>query len=338
VTRPTIRYRYQEILWGGEAQRRLGASRVAVFGVGGTGAACAEVLARAGVGVLRLIDRDVVEVSDLHRTLLYDAHDAANPIPKVEAAARRIAALNADVKVEAVMAYVVADNAKALAEDADVIVDGSDNFLLRLILNDVAVATGRPMVYQGAVAERGAVMAVVPGSGPCLRCLITDEVIGLGVPTCSQIGVSPGVVAATGGWGAEVTLALLRGQPENVAGRLTSFSAGRAVTLRVERRPDCPACGRGEYDFLGGRYNPDVGVVCGGCAFEVFPRYRGKILLSEIGARLAHKYKVSMGDKVLSVIVNAGVSAVLMEDGRALVYGPASAQEAETIYRRVFGL
>lgn len=338
MARPDIRYRYQEILWGKDGQRRLREARVVIVGVGGTGAACAEVLARAGVGTLRLVDRDVVEYSDLHRTHLYDARDAAVPTPKAEAAARRIAAINADVQVEPVITYVGADNAKPLAEGADVIVDGTDNFLLRMTLNDVALATGRPFVYQGAVADRGAVMAVVPGKGPCLRCLVDVDATAFQNPTCRQIGVAPGVVAATGAWGAEVTVALLLGRGDRHAGRLTAFGAGRTVTLQVERRPSCPACGRGQFDYLEGHFSPEVNAVCGGCAYEVFPRTRGPVSLAAIARRLAGHYRVDLGGKVLSLIVSADVTAVLMEDGRALIYGAASAQDAEAIYRKVFGL
>jgi molybdopterin/thiamine biosynthesis adenylyltransferase len=331
MTRPSRKYRYQEILWGKEGQARVRAGRVGVFGVGGTGAAHAEILARAGVGYLRLVDRDVVEVLDLHRTQLYDERDAAEIVPKAEAAARRIARINGDVRAEAAVAFANADNMAGLADGLDVLVDGSDNFRLRFLLNDAAVKAGVPMVYQGAEANRGAVMAVVPGAGPCLRCLLAPPAALDEAGSCARVGVSPATVAATAALGAALTLALLRGEGAAVAGRLSRVAEpGRVGTVEVERADDCPACRRREFEFLDAVVAGYVNRCCGGDAFEVFGGGAAPDL-GEVAERLSRGRVVKRTGDLLWV-GDVDVSAVIFRDGRALIYGASDAAQAQAVY------
>jgi len=337
VTRPVEKYRYQEILWGEEGQARVRAGRVGVFGLGGTGAAHAEILARAGVGYLRLIDRDVVEMPDLHRTHLLDERDAAAPIAKAEAAARRINEINGDVRTEAAVAFVSAANVVELARGLDVVVDGSDNFRLRFILNDAAVKAGVPMVYQGAEAARGVTMAVVPGAGPCLRCLLPTPPGLDEAGSCARVGVSPAAVAATAALGAGLTLALLRGEGDRVAGLLHRLEEpGRVSTVRVKRLVDCPACARGEFDFLGMKTAGHVGRCCGGRAFEVFPDDVERLDLGEMAAGLSGGRVVKEAGGVL-LVGEGKVSAVFFGDGRALIYGVSDEGAARAVYERLRG-
>jgi molybdopterin/thiamine biosynthesis adenylyltransferase len=336
MTRPTQKYRYQEILWGKEGQARVRAGRVGVFGVGGTGAAHAQLLARAGVGFLRLVDRDVVEVPDLHRTQLVDERDAADVVPKAEAAARRIGEINGDVRVEAVVAFANASNVTRLAEGLDVLVDGSDNFRLRFLLNDVAVKAGVPLVYQGAEGARGAVMAVVPGRGPCLRCLLEPPAALDDAGSCARVGVSPAVVAATASWGASLTLTLLRGEGEAVAGRLIRLEEpARVAVVAVGRVDGCPACGRREFEFLEEEPAPYVSRCCGGEAFEVFGGGASPDL-DEVAERLPRGTAVRRTAEL--VRADAGsYSAVVFRDGRALIYGARDAEQARAIYEELLG-
>jgi len=334
------KYRAQANLWGPAAQARYRDARVGVFGVGGTGAAHAHLLARAGVGYLRLVDRDVVEFGDLHRTQLYDEEDARTPTPKAAAAARRLAAVNGDVRLEPVVAMVRPDNVLALAADLDVLVDGADNFALRYLLNEVAVKTGTPLVYEGAVAARGAAMAVVPGVGPCLKCLLPEEPAPGAAPTCAQVGVSPAAVAAAAAAAAGLTLALLRGEGAAVAGRLFGFDdPARATTIMVARRPDCPCCaGRGFPHLEKPRPpEPEVAVVCGGCAFEIRPGAADyRFSLPDIETRLAGRYALERRGEILWV--DAGEATfILFDDGRALVYGAADAERARALFDRLIG-
>ncbi len=331
MTRPTAKYRYQEILWGKEGQARVRAGRVGIFGVGGTGAAHAQILARAGVGHLRLVDRDVVDVLDLHRTQLYDERDAAELIPKAEAAARRIADINGDVRAEAVVAFANADNISRLADGLDVLVDGSDNYRLRFLLNDVAVKAGVPLVYQGAEGVLGAVMAVVPGAGPCLRCLLAPPAALDDAGSCARTGVSPATVAATAALGAALTFALLRGEGAAVAGRLSRVAdPGYVTTVDVKRGDDCPACHRREFEFLDAVVAAYVSRCCGGDAFEVFGG-GAAFELEEVAERLSRGRVVKRTGDLLFVN-DVDVSAVIFRDGRALVYGARDAAQARAIY------
>jgi molybdopterin/thiamine biosynthesis adenylyltransferase len=331
------KYRYQEILWGEEGQGRIRAGRVGLFGVGGTGAAHAEVLARAGVGYLRLIDRDVVDALDLHRTHLFDEADAAARVAKAEAAARRIGEINGDVRAEAVVAFVHAGNVSEFADGLDVLVDGSDNFRLRFLLNDEAVKAGRPFVYQGAEGRRGATMAVVPGAGPCLRCVLSPPARPDDAGSCARVGVSPAVVAATAALGAGLTLALLRGEGGRVAGRLHRLEgAGRVSTLRIDKVDGCPACGRREFEFLGTKPAGYVGRCCGGQAFEIFPEGEVTLDLDGVARKLSAAFTVRKAGSVL-LVGDGGVSAVFFGDGRALVYGVREEDEARAVYDRLLG-
>jgi molybdopterin/thiamine biosynthesis adenylyltransferase len=337
VTRPAEKYRYQEVLWSEEGQARVRAGRVGVFGLGGTGAAHAEILARAGVGHLRLIDRDVVEVPDLHRTHLLDERDAAAPIAKAEAAARRINEINSDVRTEVAVAFVNAANVVELARGLDVVVDGSDNFRLRFILNDAAVKAGVPLVYQGAEGARGVTMAVIPGMGPCLRCLLPVPPALDEAGSCARVGVSPAAVAATAALGAGFTLALLRRERARVAGVLHRLEEpGRVSTVRVKRRADCPACARGEFDFLGMKATGHVGRCCGGRAFEVFPEGIERWDLGAMATALSRGRVVRESGGVLFV-GEGEVSAVFFGDGRALIYGAADEGAARAVYERLRG-
>lgn len=337
MTRPAEKYRYQEVLWGEEAQARVRAGRVGVFGLGGTGAAHAEILARAGVGYLRLVDRDVVDFPDLHRTHLLDERDALEPIAKAEAAARRIKEINGDVRAEAEVAFVSAANVVELVRGLDVVVDGSDNFRLRFILNDAAVKAGVTMVYQGAEAGRGTTMALVPGVGPCLRCLLPEAPALDEAGSCARVGVSPAAVAATAALGAGFTLALLRGEGDKVAGILHRLEEpGRVSTVRVPRLADCPACARREFDFLGMKTAGHVGRCCGGRAFEVFPEVVERLDLDEMAAALSGGRVVKASGGVLFV-GEGKVSAVFFGDGRALIYGVNDEGAARAAYERFRG-
>jgi adenylyltransferase/sulfurtransferase len=333
---PPDKYAYQGTLWGSEAQERVRAGRVALFGLGGTGAAHAHLLARAGVGFLRLVDRDVVDFLDLHRTALFDERDAAAPATKAAAAARRLGEINSEVRTQAVVAFVNPANVAELAADVDVLVDGADNFRLRLLLNDVAVRTGRPLVYEGAEAGRGVALAVVPGVGPCLRCLMPESPPLDDAGSCARVGVSPTVVAATAAVAADLTLALLRGEGEAVAGRLCRLAErGGLGTVIVRRRPDCPVCGRGEFSTLEEGLAPYVAACCGGRAYEVFPGGEAALDLAAFADRLAGRQVKRVGEVV--VVEEGEVSVVFFGDGRALVYGAGDEAEARAVYDRVRG-
>jgi len=334
VNRPTEKYAVQERLWGRTAQEKIRAARVVVFGVGGTGSAHAEALARAGVGTLVLVDRDVVEYGDLHRNRLYDEEDARRATPKALAVAARLRAINADVSVEPIVAFADAANAVALAAAADALVDGSDNFALRWVLNDVAVATGRPLIYQGALGAVAAAMAVIPRAGPCLGCIAVD---GGDERTCADVGVSPALVAAVGAWGATLTLATVRGDGANVAGWLYRFEdTGAIAAVRVGRDPSCERCGLGRFGAAEPSLPTTATRVCGGGAWEIWPAARRRLDLAAVASRLAADYGVAREGPTLQV-EGEGLTGIFFEDGRALIYGAGDSAAARRWYERCVG-
>jgi len=234
-------------------QRRLAAGRVLIVGVGGLGSWAAELLARAGVGFLRLADADRVDRTNIHRQSLYDEDDARVRRPKVEAAAARLARINADVTVEPVAARLDADNVAALADGVDLILDGTDNFPSRFVLNDYAVQAGRPWVFAGVVGAEGQVLPVLPGRTACLRCLYDAPPPPCQDPSCQAAGVLGPAVAAISAVQAAEAVKILSGRIEAVRGHLLKLDLWRNTVQRIDTgspRADCECCVRRRFEYL----------------------------------------------------------------------------------------
>ena len=252
------RYSPQSRFWGigAEGQARLAAGRVLVVGCGGLGSSAIGLLARSGVGHLVVVDRDVVELDNLHRQLLYDEADAAAGTPKAVAAAAAVGRINAGVEVEAVVADVTATNVEALVTGADVVVDGTDNVETRYLLNDACVKAGIPWVYGGAVGSTGMSMTILPGETACFRCLFPEPQPAGTIETSDTAGVlASGVVTVAALQWTEV-VKLLVGDREHLNRGLTAFDLWTNDHLQadgVPRRPDCPCCGERRFDYLEAR-------------------------------------------------------------------------------------
>jgi molybdopterin-synthase adenylyltransferase len=235
-------------------QKALGAGRALIVGVGGLGSWVAELLARAGVGFLRLADPDRVDLTNLHRQGLYDEADAAAGALKVEAARRRLLRVNSGVAVETAALRVDHKNALALAADVGVIVDGTDNFAARFLLNDVAIQTGTPLVFAGCVRAQWQTMTVLPGRSPCLRCLMDGPPPACTEPTCRQAGVIGPAVAAVAAFEAAEALKILAGRSDLVSPYLLKVDHWASTFQRLAwadfRNGDCPCCAKGEREFL----------------------------------------------------------------------------------------
>ena len=256
---PDALRRYErQIVFGGlglEGQRSLMAGRVLVVGVGGLGSWAAELLVRAGVGFVRLADPDRVEPTNLPRQALYDEADAAESPPKVDAAAARLRQINGAVQIDAVARRVDRRNIEQLAGDVDVILDGTDNFPTRFLINDAAVKLGRPWVFAGVVAAEAQVMTIVPGLTPCLRCILPPEPPTCRERTCRSAGVIGPAVAAASSFQAAEAMKLLAGRADRVSEYLLKFDlwSNTLQRLHVGRaRSDrqCLCCQDHEYEFL----------------------------------------------------------------------------------------
>jgi adenylyltransferase/sulfurtransferase len=248
------RYQRQVVLedLGPGGQRALMRGRALIVGVGGLGSWTAELLARAGVGFLRLADDDRVDLTNIHRQALYDEWDARESALKVEAAAERLRQISGGLRVEPVAARAERGSIAALAADVDVILDGTDNFAARFLINDFAVKTARPWVFAGAVGSEAQTMTIVPGRTACLRCVLEEPPPPCLDPSCRSVGALGPAVAAAASFQAAEAMKILAGRSDSVSPYLTKFDVWTNSLQRLNalRREDCPCCRRREFEFL----------------------------------------------------------------------------------------
>ena len=331
---------------GEEGQRKLLTGRVAIVGCGATGSSLAMLLARAGVGFLRLIDRDFVEMNNLHRQMLFEEADAAQGKPKAVAAAERLRAANSDITIEPVVADFNAGNAIALSQDVDLILDGTDNFETRYLINDVALKLGLPWVYTGVVASYGMTTTIIPDGAaekvgreatPCLQCILGPEPPG-GGPTCDTAGVIGPIVTLMASISAAEAMKLLSGRGEINRGMIMMDLWDNSFEQFgiAGRNPDCPACGRGEYRFL----NADAGSrsvsLCGRNAVQI-TNPGASVSLPEIAQRLKALGQVDVNDYLLRAHID-DYEITLFPDGRAIIKGTEDPDLAKSLYARYIGI
>jgi molybdopterin-synthase adenylyltransferase len=337
-----IEERYsRQILFGGigaEGQRRLGAGRVAIVGCGATGSALASLLARAGVGVLRIIDRDYVEASNLQRQSLFEEKDAAESLPKAIAAARKIALFNSAIVVEARVEDVVPQNIEALLEGMDLILDGTDNFETRYLLNDYAVQHGRPWIYAAAVGSYGVTLNVLPGKTSCLACIFPDTPRGM-VETCESSGILNTAVNVVASIAATEAMKLLVGGAveEQLRKTLWSFdvwSNEHAEISAAKPRAGCRACGERDFIHLAGEGRPHI-TMCGRNSVQIHERAR-PIDFAEMRQRLETHGVVRHNEFVLKFWRDP-YEMTLFPDGRAIIKGTTDTGLARSLYARYVG-
>jgi adenylyltransferase/sulfurtransferase len=326
---------------GKAGQARLLSSRVAVVGAGALGAALAEQLVRSGVGFTRVIDRDVLEESNLGRQALYTAADVARKLPKAVALAEHLRAFNPDVAVDPRVSDLSAENADELLDDVDLVLDGADNFETRYLVNDHAVRAGRPWIYGACVASRGLSAVVLPGETPCLRCLYPEPPPPGTAETCETSGILAPAAHLVASLQVVEALKLLVGARDAV--RRTWLSCELWPYRMVEfggaaPRPDpqCPCCGRREFPFLEGGAQPRTIKYCGRDAVQVIPARRSALDLSALAARLSALGRVERNEFLLVLDVPPHVVTVFA-DGRALLKGVRDAAEARSLYDRYVG-
>jgi len=339
-TRPEVDGRYaKQILFGPigiGGQEKLGKSSVAVIGLGALGTVVAGNLCRAGVGHLRLVDRDFVELSNLQRQILFDEEDARRRLPKVIAAAERLRAINSQVVIEPLIADVAAGNVERIIAGCDLVLDGLDNMETRFLINDACVKTGTPWIYGGAVASSGATMTIVPGKTACLRCLMGQVPAPGTMPTCDTVGVLAATTGAVASIECAEALRLLTGhEPAGSILCIDIWDRGFR-DLTIERRPDCPACGAGEYEYLTGSRTSWTTVLCGRDAVQIVPPSEQELPLEDLGQRLARIGKVLYNGFLLSFEIG-DLELVLFPTGRAIIRGTTDEAEARTIYARYVG-
>jgi adenylyltransferase/sulfurtransferase len=320
---------------GAEGQRRLGESRALVVGCGALGSAQVEMLARAGLGRLRVVDRDFVEESNLQRQTMFTERDARERAPKAAAVQRRVAEINSDVECEALVADVNQSNVERLVEGCDVVLDGTDNFATRFLLNDACVKRGVAWVYGAAVGSYGVTMTIRPHVTPCLRCVFGEVPAAGSAPTCDTAGVIMPVIAFVAAAQVTEALKLLTGNAESLHGDVWR-NEWRRITVG-EPAPDCPACALGRFESLEAEAGELATVLCGRNAVQVSPRGAGRLDLAALAARLSAAGEVKSNEYL--VRLRAGeYELTVFGDARAIVRGTDDPVTARTVYARYVGV
>ncbi len=326
---------------GVDGQRRLAASRVAILGVGALGTHAAELLTRAGVGYLRLIDRDWVEWDNLPRQCLFVEEDARQLTPKVVAAARELSRIDPNVQVDPQVVDFVPAGASDLLAGVDLVIDATDNFEARLLLNDVCLEQGTPWVHGGCLAASGQVMFFEPGQTVCFRCMVPDLPPAAGMQTCDTAGVLGPAVALIAARQALEAIKWLSGNRQAVLRQLLSFDLWtnqiHQIDLdRAKLSPDCPACTGGLRDFLTGHRGSQTLVLCGRQAVQIQPPDLTRIDLGQLAERLRPLGEIRLNPFLLR-LSQQNHSLTLFPDGRAIVGGTEDPTLARTLYARWVG-
>lgn len=355
------RYHRQMLLpeIGRTGQERLVASHAAVIGCGALGSCIADGLARAGVGRLTIVDRDLLELTNLQRQVLYDEEDLADNLPKAEAARRRLVRINSTIAVDAIVDDVNASNVESIISEAQVIVDGLDNFETRYLLNDVAVKSGIAYVYGGAVATHGMTATFLPHAppagralrewdefaGPCLRCVFDAAPPAGSTLTCDTAGVLGPAVGVIANMQAAEAIKILAGRFDAVSRDLTTIDVWRGEQQRLNltgawRAGECACCGQGRFEHLAGEFAGATASLCGREAVQIVPRTTSKIDFALLAARLEAHGKVEHNRFLLRAHVrdSAGpIDLTVFANGRAIIKGTSRPEVARGIYAKYVG-
>jgi adenylyltransferase/sulfurtransferase len=326
---------------GETGQRRLLDSRILICGCGALGSVIANTLTRAGVGYLRIVDRDFLELNNLQRQVLYDEADVASGLPKAIAAASKLRQINSQITIEPLVTDVDYTNVEQLTDGIDVIVDGTDNFETRMLVNDVSLARKIPWVYGGCLGAEGQTMTIIPGETACLRCLMSDTPPPGTTPTCDTAGILGPIINVIASLQAAEAIKIASGNLAAINRQLTIIDLWdnriRQVNLdSLHASGECAACQRAEFPWLAGERASHSAILCGRNAVQLNPSDRAQVSLEQLAAKLGtvgrvtqNKYLVraSIGDFVLT----------LFADGRAIVGGTDDIATARGVYAKYVG-
>jgi len=343
LERPVIPARYsRQILFDGigeAGQSRIIAARVALVGCGALGTVQAALLARAGVGTLRIIDRDFVEESNLQRQILFDEEDVRQLVPKAVAAEKKLRAANSLVQVEGVVEDVNAATIARLLDGFDLIVDGSDNFDVRYLINDYAVKTGTPWVYGACVGSYGITFPILPGETACLQCVFESAPPAGFSPTCDTAGVIGPIVGSIASLQAAEALKILAGRRDKISRRITALDLWdnrRDGFDLPPRNPRCHCCGQRQFDYLDGALGADVTTLCGRNSVQIRRRDETQVDLDALAQRLAQVGTFEKNRFLLRAQID-GYQLTIFANGRAIISGTYDLAVAKSLYSRYVG-
>lgn len=324
---------------GREGQEKLLASRVMLVGCGALGASHAEMLARAGVGNLRIVDRDFVEYTNLQRQTLFKERDADERLPKAVAAKNRIAEINSEINVEVIVADINNSNIEQLIEGCDLVIDGSDNFQVRYLVNDACIKHKKTWIYGAAVSSYGTTMTIRPGITPCLRCIFDEMPDAGSSPTCDTSGVIMPIIATVSATQVAEALKLLVGDLDSLHNSLMQFDIWANDRQRIklgEPIDDCKCCGQDIYEFLDAETQEFSAVLCGRNAVQIAPPNTTKLDLESLADRLQFSVTVSVNEYLLR-FTSGEHEITVFRDGRAIVKGTDDVTIARSLYSRFIG-
>ncbi|HKO97476.1 MAG TPA: ThiF family adenylyltransferase [Pyrinomonadaceae bacterium] len=324
---------------GAEGQAKLRQSRVLIVGCGALGSAQAESLARAGVGTLRIADRDFVEASNLQRQTMFTESDAADRVPKVIAAAARIQKINSDVVVEPEIVDVNHSNIESLIKDCSLVLDGTDNFTTRYLINDACVKHKINWIYGAAVGSYGVTMTIQPHQTPCLRCLFEEAPPAASSPTCDTAGVVMPIISVVAAVQVTEALKLLTGQPEQLHHSLMQFDVWRNEWRKINPgppSPDCATCGRQEFSMLEADAAEFAAVLCGRNAVQISPSQSTKLDFKALAERLKLAGEVKFNEYLLRFRTGE-FEVTVFQDARSIIRGTNEIKTARSLYAKFIG-
>jgi molybdopterin-synthase adenylyltransferase len=332
----------RQILFSGireEGQRRLLESRALIVGCGALGSAHAESLARAGVGKLRIADRDFVEASNLQRQTMFTESDATERVPKAVAAQNHIREINSEIEVEAEVTDVNHSNIENLVRDCDVVLDGTDNFATRYLINDACVKHKINWIYGAAVGSYGVTMTILPHQTPCLRCVFEEAPPAASAPTCDTAGVIMPVISVVSAVQVTEALKLLTGQSDNLNKSLMQFDVWRNEWRSINPgppSPDCPTCARGVFETLEATSGDFAAVLCGRNAVQISRSQNTSLNFEELAQRLRPTGEVKFNDYLLRFRTGE-FELTVFKDARSIIRGTSEIKTARSLYAKFVG-
>lgn len=332
----------RQILFNGigeEGQRRLIQSRALIVGCGALGSAHAESLARAGVGHLRIVDRDFVEFSNLQRQTMFTERDAAERTPKAIAAAHHIREITRDIEVEPEIADVNNSNIEQLIKDCDVVLDGTDNFATRYLINDACVKHEVNWIYGAAVGSYGVTMTIRPHQTACLRCVFEEAPPAASAPTCDTAGVIMPIISVVAAVQVAEALKLLTGHNEMLHRSLMQFDVWRNEWRKINpgpASPDCPTCGLGKFTTLEAAAGDFAAVLCGRDAVQISPAESTRVDFERLAERLRATGDVKFNDYLLRFRTE-GFELTVFQDARSIIRGTSEIKIARSLYAKYIG-
>lgn len=336
------RYSRQTLLSeiGTDGQERLLASSVTIIGCGALGTVLASGLVRAGVGKVRIVDRDTIELNNLHRQALFDEEDIAKGLPKAIAAVEKLKKVNSQVKLEPVVADVNPDNVEHMISDVDLVLDGTDNFEVRFLVNDACVKHNVPWVYGAVIATYGMTMAIIPHRTPCFRCFLPQMPVPGSTPTCDTVGVLGPAVNIIASLELTEGLKILLGKEEELNEKLLYMNVWEGTLKQQEIKREnglCPTCGQGKFEFLEAKQGSLLTRLCGRDAVQISVRGEAKVSFSDLAQRLNPVGEVTSNDHMLRFRIDS-YELTVFPDGRTIVKGTPDEAVARTLFAKYIGL